>query len=65
MLCVLRGGLADRHLLSSFVSSRFVLVSILERGDTFPLEPEFSGSLVKQVNGKTNHKRMSATGPAA
>ena len=35
------------------VMTTSLLTSIVEAGDTLPFEPEFSGSLVKRLNGKT------------
>ncbi|UVT17591.1 MAG: hypothetical protein H8K04_08690 [Nitrospira sp.] len=37
-------------------------ISIVEGGNTLPLEPQFSGTLVKRVNGKTYRAQVFAKG---
>lgn len=39
-----------------------VMTSIGEAGDTLPVEPEFSGSLVKRLNGKTYQAQVFGKG---
>lgn len=39
-----------------------LMTSIGEAGDTLPFEPEFSGSLLKRVNGKTYQAQVFGKG---
>lgn len=44
------------------VMTTSLLTSIVEAGDTLPFEPEFSGSLVKRLNGKTYQAQVFGKG---
>ena len=45
-----------------YVVTTSLMTSIGEAGDTLPLEPEFSGSLVKRLNGKTYQAQVFGKG---